>query len=443
MEVIHHGGHEGVTGSCHELIVTPEMSVLVDCGLFQGSDAKDRNEEDPIDFPIDHIEALIITHVHLDHVGRIPYLIGGGFKGPIYCSPATAKLLPLMLEDALRVGVTRNKRLIERFLLDLRKHIRPIPLETWKEISGGVQIRLSPAGHVLGSVFVEVEHRGSRVVFSGDLGSRHQPLLKEPRSPEKADLLILESTYGDRNHVGRDQRVEQLHRILCRTLDNKGVTIIPAFSVGRTQELLYEMNAIFDLMSKERRCSMLNSVDVLIDSPLAQRFTEIYESLQVYWDDEAQRILKIDDSPLVFDNLVDIENHAEHKDTIKYLKSSDLPAIVIAASGMCTGGRVVNYLKEFISDERTDIVFVGYQAHGTTGRYIQDSDWVKLDGKRYEIKAATHQLSGYSAHADQADLLRFVEGMQSRPGEIRLVHGEQHAKRALRHELENLGHTVS
>ncbi|HBE71776.1 MAG TPA: MBL fold hydrolase [Planctomycetaceae bacterium] len=442
MEVIHHGGHTGVTGSCHEVVFDSQRSMLVDCGLFQGADARGRDDESHIDFPIDHIAALVLTHVHLDHVGRIPYLIAAGFKGPIYCSPATAKLLPLMLEDALKVGVTRNKRLIERFLLDLRKHIRPIPLEEWKDVGGNVRLRFSPAGHVLGSVFVEFEHAGQRTVFSGDLGSRHQPLLKEPRSPESADLLILESTYGDRNHVGRDRRVEQLHRVLCRTLDNKGVTIIPAFSVGRTQELLYEMNAIFDLMSKDRRCSLLHNVDVIIDSPLAQRFTEIYKTLQPYWDEEAQRVLKIDDSPLVFDNLVDIENHAEHRDTIEYLKSSELPAIVIAASGMCTGGRVVNYLKEFLGDPRTDVVFVGYQAEGTTGRAIQDGDSVKIDGSDYAVRAQTHQLSGYSAHADQSDLLRFVEGMGSRPGKIRLVHGEKHAKRALSQELRKLGYDV-
>lgn len=442
MDVIHHGGHAGVTGSCHEVIVDSGRSLLVDCGLFQGADARGRDEDTQIDFPIEHIVALVLTHVHLDHVGRIPYLIAAGFKGPIYCSPATAKLLPLMLEDALKVGVTRNKRLIERFLLDLRKHIRPIPLEEWKEIGGDIELRFSPAGHVLGSVFVELAHAGQRVVLSGDLGSRHQPLLKEPRSPEAADLLILESTYGDRNHVGRSSRVEQLHRVLCRTLDNKGVTIIPAFSVGRTQELLYEMNAIFDLMSKERRCSLLHNVDVIIDSPLAQRFTEIYKTLQPYWDDEAQRVLKIDDSPLVFENLVDIENHAEHRDTIEYLKSSELPAIVIAASGMCTGGRVVNYLKEFLGDPRTDVVFVGYQAEGTTGRAIQDGESVKIDGHEYAVRAQTHQLSGYSAHADQSDLLRFVEGMESRPKRIRLVHGEKHAKTVLGQELRSRGYDV-
>lgn len=441
MEVIHHGALEGVTGSCHQLVIDQTHSLLIDCGLFQGKDAKGRDEE-KIDFPIDTIRGLIVTHVHLDHVGRIPYLIAAGYNGPIYCSPPTAKLLPLMMEDALRVGVTRNKRLIERFLHDLRRHIRPIPYDKWHKLDGGIEIRLTPAGHVLGSAFVEVEHGDERFVFSGDLGSKYQPLLKAPTSPERADLLVLESTYGDRNHVGREERVKQLENVLCRTLENKGVTIIPAFSVGRTQELLYEMNHIFEEFGQAHSCSMLKAVDVVIDSPLAQRFTELYESLTGYWDAEAQHVLTYDDQPLVFENLVQIENHAEHRDTIDYLKESKLPAIVVAASGMCSGGRVVNYLKEFLGDPTTDVVFVGYQAEGTPGRYIQDSEWVNLDGKRYDIRAQTHQLSGYSAHADQSDLLRFVEGMVERPKAIRLVHGEAKAKAALTLKLEQRGYQV-
>ena len=220
------------------------------------------------------------------------------------------------------------------------------------------------------------------------------------------------------------------------------MTIIPAFSVGRTQELLYEMNTIFDHMERKLGCSMMKAVDVIIDSPLAQRFTELYDSMREYWDAEAQHVLTYDDQPLVFQNLVNIEDHREHRDTVEYLKESKLPAIVIAASGMCAGGRVVNYLKQFIGDPTTDIVFVGYQAVGTPGRYIQDTDWVKLDGHRYDIRAAVHQLSGYSAHADQSDLLRFVEGMQTRPAAIRLVHGEDDAKAALKLELEQRGYDV-
>lgn len=441
MQVVHHGALHGVTGSCHQLMLDDANSLLVDCGLFQGKDARDR-DEDQIDFSLEGIHALIVTHVHLDHIGRIPYLIAAGFNEPIYCSPPTAKLLPLMMEDALRVGVTKNKRLIERFLQELRRFIRPMPYYEWHDIGHGVQLRLTPAGHVLGSAVVEVEYESERVVFSGDLGSRHQPILKDPISPERADLLVLESTYGNRNHVGRQQRVEQLEKILCRTLEDKGVTIIPAFSVGRTQELLYEMNAIFDGLGHKIDCPILKGVDVLIDSPLAQRFTDLYNELQEYWDDEAQQVLTWDDQPLVFENLVEIGNHADHRETMQYIKDSELPAVVIAASGMCSGGRVVNYLKEFLGNPTTDVVFVGYQAEGTPGRYIQDSDWVRLDGKRYDVRAKTHTLSGYSAHADQSDLLRFVEGMQEAPKGIRLVHGETEAKAALQGELEKRGYQV-
>lgn len=441
MRVVHHGAITGVTGSCHQLLIDDSRSLLIDCGMFQGADAKNRDQTQ-IEFSLDGIQGLVVTHVHLDHIGRIPYLIAAGFDKPIYCSAPTAKLLPLMLEDAMRVGVTRNKRLIERFLDDLRRHIRPLAYDKWHPLDDGVELRLTPAGHVLGSAIVEVGYREERFVFSGDLGSRLQPLLKEPKSPERADFLVLESTYGNRNHVGREARVEQLEKVLCRTLLNKGVTIIPAFSVGRTQELLYEMNFIFDHMERTRGCSMMKSVDVIIDSPLAQKFTELYESLRQYWDEEAQHVLTYDDQPLVFQNLVNIGDHAEHRDTVGYLKESKLPAIVIAASGMCAGGRVVNYLKEFLGDPTTDVVFVGYQARGTPGRYIQDTDWVKLDGRRYDIQAATHELSGYSAHADQSDLLRFVDGMQQPPKAIRLVHGEEEAKAALTTELEARGYSV-
>jgi metallo-beta-lactamase family protein len=441
MEVIHHGAIDGVTGSCHQLMLTPKRSLLVDCGMFQGADAKGR-EQTIIEFPLDGVQGLIVTHVHLDHVGRIPYLIAGGFNGPIYCSPPTAKLLPLMLEDALRVGVTKNKRVIERFLHDLRKHVRPLSYHKWHSLDGGVEMRLSPAGHVLGSAVVEVDYAGERFVFSGDLGSRQQPLLKEPTSPERADFLVLESTYGNRLHSGRDDRVRQLQQVLQHTLANKGVTIIPAFSIGRTQELLYEMNLIFEHMQHELSCPIMQAVDVLIDSPLAIRFTEIYDNLREYWCEEAHAVLEYDAQPLVFENLVNISGHGEHANTIKYLKQSKLPAIVIAASGMCAGGRVVNYLKEFLGDPTTDVVFVSYQAQGTPGRDIQDSDSVVLDGKRYEVRAATHQLSGYSGHADQADLLRFVQGMQEPPRAIRLVHGEVEAKQALATALTDLGYNV-
>ncbi len=441
MQVIHHGALNGVTGSCHQLVVDASNSVLIDCGLFQGEDAKGRDEA-AIDFPLDGIRSLILTHIHIDHVGRLPYLMAAGFNGPIYCSPPTAKLLPLTLEDAMRVGVTRNKKLIEQFLREVDRRLEPLDYGRWHKIKGGVEIRFQPAGHILGSAYVEVEYQDERFVFSGDLGSRNQPLLSEPVSPEKADFLVLESTYGDRNHEGREQRRKHLEDILCRTMQNSGVTIIPAFSVGRTQELLYEMNEIFHRVEQRCGCDLLRTVDVIVDSPLANRYTEIYETLQRYWSDEAQHVLTYDDQPLVFDNLFTINEGEDHRECVERLKETKRAAIVIAAGGMCAGGRVVNYLKAFIEDPSTDVVFMGYQAVGTPGRYIQETDWVKLDGQRYDVRAAVHTLDSYSAHADQSDLLKFVTGMGKRPAAIRLVHGEAHAKAVLTTELEKRGYNV-
>lgn len=441
MEVIHHGGRDGVTGSCHRLIVSESLSILVDCGLFQGKDARDRSEEE-IDFSLETVAGLVLTHVHLDHVGRIPHLIATGFKQPIYCSIPSAKLLPVVLEDAVRVGVTRNRGLIKRFLRELRRLVRPIAYHQWTELGSGLKMRLRPAGHILGSAIVEFEYQGKRVVFSGDLGTRGQPLMNEPKSPERADLLILESTYGNRLHEGRESRAERLEAVLSHTLENKGVTIIPAFAVGRTQELLYELNSILEGVGQRTSCSLLKAVDVIVDSPLALRFNGLYDDLKGFWGEEAHHVLAYDDQPLVFENLVNIESHSEHQDTIAYLRDSQVPAIVIAASGMCAGGRVVNYLKEFIEDPITDIVFVGYQAEETPGRQIQDADWVMLDGERFEVRAAKYILSGYSAHADQSDLLRFVEGMSEPPKQIRLVHGEPEAQKALAAELQKRGYQV-
>ena len=239
MDIIHHGAYDGVTGSCHELVVSDQRSVLIDCGLFQGEDNQGRKNS-VIDFPLDHVESLFLTHVHIDHVGRIPYLIDAGFKGPIYCSKPTAALLPLMLEDAIRLGITRKQKVIEHLLRTIRSMLKPLPYHQWSDMGRGLKVRFQPAGHVLGSAYLEFDYEDSRVVFSGDLGASHQPLLRQPVSPERADFLVLESTYGDRCHIGREQRIEQLSKILCHTLANAGVTIIPAFSLGRTQELLYD-----------------------------------------------------------------------------------------------------------------------------------------------------------------------------------------------------------
>ena len=442
MELTHHGAHEGVTGSCHQLSWA-DGSLLVDCGIFQGEEAK-KHPNPEIEFPLAGIGSLLLTHVHIDHVGRLPYLLAAGFDKPIYCSRPTAKLLPLVMEDALRIGFTRSRRLIEKFLGRIGSQLHPLPYHEWHSIQGGARIRLRPAGHVLGSTVFEVDLPCGKVaVFSGDLGAGTDPLLKKPSSPPKADLLVMESTYGDRMHPDSIDRRQTLERVIRRTLQDKGVTIIPAFSLGRTQALLYEMNSIFERIQETDGLSMMKRVDVIVDSPLATQFTGLYKAMQEYWGEEAQRTLTTDAQPLVFENLTTVGDHREHKATVDYLEKHELPAVVVAGSGMCTGGRVMNYLKRFIGDPRTDIVFVGYQARGTPGHYIsRGSEWVRLDGRRFDIKADVHRIHGYSAHGDQTDLIEFVASMEEPPKSIRLVHGDYQPKRVLTSKLTEMGFSV-
>ena len=439
MQLIHHGGHRGVTGTCHQLKLENGHSLLVDCGLFQGEDEK-RHPSLHIEFPLEGVDSVVLTHAHIDHVGRLPYLMSAGFEGKIYCSRPTARLLPLLLEDALKIGFTRNRSLIRAFLERIESHLCRLEYGVWEELAGGMAIKLKRAGHILGSAYVEVEAEGERVIFSGDLGAPHAPLLYAPQAPYRADRLVLESTYGDRLHEGRRERKQRLEETLTRTLENAGTTIIPAFSLGRTQELLYELNGILE---RKQGKSALAEVDVIVDSPLASRFTQVYQDCDRYWDGEARRRLRHGDQPLVFENLMTVDSHKEHRWVVDYLQRRGRPAVVIAGSGMCTGGRVVNYLKGLLGDERTDVVFVGYQGKGTPGRAIQERrKWVMLDGKRYPIRAQVQTLSGYSAHADQKNLVDFVRRMRRRPREVVLVHGERRAREALRRELLKLGGSV-
>jgi metallo-beta-lactamase family protein len=460
MDIFHHGAVDGVTGSCHELRLTSGPGILIDCGLFQGAETSGKGTEHDalaIDFPIEHISALVVTHVHIDHVGRIPSLLGAGFQGPIYCSEPSAVLLPLVLEDAVKVGFTRNKRLIKRVIVALKKQLVAVPYGKWHTIplKGSVNeslaIRLSPAGHILGSAYVtcRVREQGvqQQVLFSGDLGAPFAPLLPAPKSPWGCDRLVIESTYGDRLHEGRRERRERLRKLLEKALSDGGVVLIPAFSIGRTQELLYELESIIHQYrerqiarpGKTKRQYRWEDIEIVVDSPLAARFTEAYRQLKPYWDVEALKRVSRGRHPLSFDNLTTIDSHQAHKATVGYLQKHVRPTVVIAASGMCSGGRIVNYLKALLGDPRCDVVFVGYQARGTAGHDIQrwgpSGGYVSLDGESYPIRAGVHSLGGYSAHADRDNLINFVRRMRKKPGEIRIVHGDEDAKAALRTRL--------
>lgn len=472
LDIIHHGGATGVTGSCHQLLLNRHESLLVDCGLFQGEDvAEDSFEQLQIEFDISTVKALIITHVHIDHVGRLPYLLAAGFAGPIICSIPTAKLLPLVIEDALKIGFTRNAQLIERFQAQLEKQIVSMPYGKWHSIgrasevsdhtgasasttenaeigegTSTTRVKLKRAGHILGSSYVEVSYQDAetdekeRIVFSGDLGAPYAPLLPAPKSPYGCDQLVLESTYGNRQHPDRRQRRATLKAAVEQALANGGTVMVPAFSIGRTQELLYELETIIH----QARSPQWQSLEIIVDSPLAARFTKVYRELKPYWDKEAQGRLRSGRHPLNFANIYTVDSHAEHEQTVEYLAKTGRPALVIAASGMCAGGRIMNYLKAMLGDERHQVLFVGYQGAGTPGRDIQQygpqGGWVTIDGERFDIKAGVSTISGYSAHADQKDLLNFVKRMRRWPHTIRLVHGEQTARAALKVELETLYH---
>lgn len=455
MEILHHGAVDGVTGSCHELTISAEQGILIDCGLFQGAETSGKSKADSleIDFPISHIKALVVTHVHIDHVGRIPYLLAAGFDGPIYCSEPSAVLLPLVLEDAVKIGFTRNKQMVSQFLSVLRERLVPLKYSVWHHISEGLSIKLKQAGHILGSAYVECRvgqaGKAKKVIFSGDLGAPHSPLLSAPKAPYSCDTLVIESTYGDKDHEGRRTRRQRLKTVIEKAVNDRGVILIPAFSIGRTQELLYELESLIhelrgqSLYRSDKHKNMdWSDLEVIVDSPLANDFTQTYRQLKPYWDEEARTRVAQGRHPLSFDNLLTIDDHASHLQTVDYLAKTARPAIVIAASGMCSGGRIVNYLKALIEDKRTDILFVGYQAQGTLGRDIQKygpgNGYVDIDGKSYDIRAAVHTLSGYSAHAGQRDLLNFVKRMRRKPSEIRIIHGEDGAKKALQRKYQEM-----
>lgn len=454
----HHGGTRGVTGSCHQLHLDPSTSLLVDCGLEQGAEAAPGAETASLGFDVQGIEALVVTHVHLDHVGRIPALLAAGYRGPILCSEPSARLLPLVLEDAYKLNVSSEPVQVARYLDFVRGLIVPLPFEHWHTLVErpglACRIRLQRAGHLLGSAYVECDMQhgqaNSRYVFSGDLGACGNPLLRPLQPPERADVLVLESTYGDRLHAHAGDRRQRLEAAIDRALADKGTILIPAFSLGRTQELLYELEDIL------HRKALLGSagtgpdgdpldwsqLPIILDSPLAQRITRVYRDLHVYWNAEAKARLAEGRDPLGFSQLISVDTHARHQQVVNYLKSTGRPAIVIAGNGMCSGGRIVNYLKAMLGDPRHEVVFVGYQAKGTPGAVIQASEGaqgfvlIDLDGQMYEICAKVVTLSGYSGHADQAGLVNFVQGMSESPGTIVLVHGEQRAKVALKQALQ-------
>ncbi|MBL4833203.1 MAG: MBL fold metallo-hydrolase [Pseudomonas sp.] len=494
-KIEHHGAVQGVTGSCHQLWLSSQDSLLIDCGLFQGRESSGKGASASnlaVEFALDSVRAMVATHVHIDHIGRLPWLLAAGYQGQIHCTKPSALLMPTVLEDAFLVGVKRDKRLAARFIDLVAPRLRGHPYKTWVTLVERedliCRIRFQRAGHILGSAYVECdvhyphEKRSRRIVFSGDLGAPHAPMLPAPKSPHKADVVVLESTYGNRLHENRRTRQARFQKVVEQALQDGGTVIIPAFSIGRTQELLYELEDIISRASGRNSRSILNpsqapsrpggrsyrytepdetgvtdgpvvnqnartsptkpwqKIPIILDAPLATRFTKLYRQLKPWWDAEALKRVTNGRRPLGFEQLLTVETHAQHQAMVNRLAQTKQPAIVITGSGMCNAGRVVNYLKAMLGDPRHNVVFVGYQARGTAGAQIQQygpqGGYVELDGQRFEIRAGIHTLGGYSAHADQAGLLSFITGMRHWPQQVRLVHGDDQAKATLARLLE-------
>jgi len=482
------GAKDCVTGSCH-LLRANGANIMVDCGRPQGRDACVPMEKWPI--KPSEIDYLFLTHAHIDHIGRVPEMIQNGFKGEIIATHPTKALLVPMLEDAL--SFTPMPR------AEADRIIQSIDDLSWGfeygetfELRKGIHFRMGNAGHILGSCFLRLEvqtqppltpnpspitpnlapatrhpssvfcHPSSvfitpnplpgashpspwTVIFSGDLGAKNTPLLPDPDPPGSCDLLVLESTYGDRLHEEREHRTRRLGEILTRALSDRGKVFIPAFALGRAQELIYELERLVSDPGLQRAFPALTckKVPVCVDSPLGLELTRIYSGLKPYWDAEARQLLRRGDNPLDFDQLYAVRSHQDH---VRLLDMPG-PAVIIAGSGMCTGGRIVDHLKTGLQDPRNDVLFVGYQARGTAGREIiqyakSPAGYVNLDGENIPIRAGVHNLTGYSAHADQRELLEWVRSMPKKPGCIRLVHGEPSAQAVLAAHLRREGYAV-
>jgi metallo-beta-lactamase family protein len=447
------GAVKGVTGSCH-LIEYGGKRLLLDCGMFQGRDEKLNLQE--LDFDPTTIDYLLLSHSHIDHSGRIPLLVKQGFEGTIYCSKATFDLCEIMLLDSAHIqemeaewenrkAKRAGKPAVEPLYTkddanESLDYFYPILYGQIIRVDDHLTIRFNDAGHVLGSSIIEMwikkDDEVIKIVYSGDLGTKDKPILNDPSIIESADYVIMEATYGNRVHEDARVREETLINIILKTVLRGGTVVIPSFAVGRTQEIIYELNKYYDshLADFGTTTNLLEKIPVYVDSPLATKATQVFHRNAGVFDEEAKDLLKKGDNPLSFSNLHFVQNAEESKK----LNFSDEPKIIISSSGMCEAGRIKHHLKHNLWKRNSSIVFVGYQAEGTLGRRIRDgAKTVKIFGEEIYVNAEVYNVEGFSGHADKNGLMNWLKGFREKPCRLFIVHGEGEAKEDFAREVRS------
>lgn len=456
MKITFLGAAKTVTGS-NFLVEAAGKKFLVDCGMYQGKITQDFENSDPFLFDIEDIDFMILTHAHIDHAGRIPKLCNEGYHNPIYAHKATCDLCEIMLPDSGHIQEVeiqwQNKKRKREGKEDLPplytaeeaykclQYFVPIQYDEIFEIDENISIRLNDAGHMLGSSIVEIwakeDGKTAKAVFTGDLGNNDLPLLDSPTMIESVDYLIMESTYGNRLHIRNDEKAKLFLDIVSETLDNGGTVVIPSFAVGRTQEILYEIDKLKDELGQDeafaKKYQTLMNSPVYVDSPLAISATEIFQKNLDLFEEEIQEKIKSGDNPLDFPGL----RFTRTADESKELNEMNEPCIILSASGMCEVGRIKHHLKHNLWNPRNTILFVGYQAPGTLGRAIvEGAKKVKIFGEEIAVNARIEYIEGYSGHADQEWLLNFVYSFIQKPKHIFLVHGEFEGQEVLKQKIE-------
>ena len=443
------GAVNEVTGSCH-LVTAGNHQILLDCGMFQGGKKEEAANLEPFPFNPADIECVILSHAHVDHCGRLPLLVKQGFNGIIYCTDATADLLKVMLPDCAHIqqkeAEWQTKKALRKGLPVVEpmytmedanatlKLVEPILYDQLFTVNDQMQAVFNDAGHILGSAITELwiteDEKTIKLVYTGDLGVNDRPILRDPKKIKKADFVVMESTYGNRLHVSNESSIKELIDIIEATIKRGGNVIIPAFAVGRTQELIYELNRFYESEEYYRR--LLKDVQVYIDSPMAVTTTQVFRRNAQVFDEETKQYILSGDNPLDFPNL----NFTRTSQESQALNEDPRPKIIISASGMCDAGRIRHHLKHNLWNPKNSIVFVGYQANGTLGRRIIDGEKeISVLGEKIYVQAKIYNLEGFSGHADYEGLLDWVSGLQKAPQHIFLVHGETESKEALEQKI--------